>query len=298
MDCYNLCLAWNWEHDADFVGLLDHACRLRGLSLLQVTPGNLGEMLPAFDRNQFSFQVFFDRASDEDARFIAIDQWARDHGILRVNPRERAVRAWNKVVMHYALIDAGLVTPYTIVLPPYEKEPQLAPLDLSPLGESFVIKPAHGGSGDGVIREASSRSRIAIARQEFPADEYLLQSLIVPARLEGRPAWFRVIYCNGAIYPCWWDPDAPVYIPVTADEENRHHLGMLHRIVTSIAHICGLALFSTEIGRADDGRFIVVDYVNDQIDLRLQSRTHDGVPDGIAGDIAQRITALAESSAR
>jgi hypothetical protein len=48
-------------------------------------------------------------------------------------------------------------------------------------------------------------------------------------------------------------------------------------------------LFSTEITLTPDGRFVIVDYVNDPIDLRLQSKTFDGVPDDIVEDITERL---------
>jgi len=40
--------------------------------------------------------------------------------------------------------------------------------------------------------------------------------------------------------------------------------------------------FSTEIALAKDGRYVVVDYVNDPCDMRPQSKHFDGVPDTIA----------------
>jgi hypothetical protein len=51
-------------------------------------------------------------------------------------------------------------------------------------------------------------------------------------------------------------------------------------------------LFSTEITITSDGRFLIVDYVNDPIDLRLQSKTFDGVPDDIVKDITERLVEL------
>ncbi len=48
-------------------------------------------------------------------------------------------------------------------------------------------------------------------------------------------------------------------------------------------------LFSSEIALVPDGRFIVVDYVNDPLDLRLQSQTPEGVPDAIVRAIAERL---------
>ena len=56
-----------------------------------------------------------------------------------------------------------------------------------------------------------------------------------------------------------------------------------------IAGICGLNLFSTEIAYTADGDFVVVDYVNDPIDLSIQSNTRDAVPDDIVRDITERL---------
>lgn len=291
---YDLCLTWNWKHDADFVRVVDKTCKAHGMSLLQITPHNLDEMLQFLGDGQIVYRVFFDRASDEDARFIPFEQWAHDHAVHRINPRERAVRAWNKAAMHLALIDAGLNTPHTIILPSYEEQPELPPIDLSPLGDNFVIKPAHGGGGEGVIKGASSLKQALIARQEYPADKYLLQANVIPTRLGSRPAWFRVFSCLEKIYPCWWSTDTHAYNPVTVTEECHYGLSALRQITTVIARICGLGLFSTEIALTQEGLWIVVDYVNDQIDLRLQSQTPDGVPDDIARNFAESLTALAD----
>ena len=45
---------------------------------------------------------------------------------------------------------------------------------------------------------------------------------------------------------------------------------------------------------SDDGLFVVVDYVNDQIDLRLKSQFVDGVPDAIVCEISRRIATLVD----
>jgi hypothetical protein len=292
MISYDLCLAWNWEYDVDFIVLLDIACRSHGLSLLQITPDNLVDLLQSLVNHQITFCAFLDRASDTDARFLPVVQWARHHAVYRINPHEQASRSWDKAAMHLALISAGLYTPYTIVLPSYEEQPVLPPMDLSPLSDRFTIKPAHGGGGAGVVIEATSLGQVLVARQEYPADKYLLQAHIVPAQLDARPAWFRVIYCAGQVYPCWWDTHTHIYTPVTLAEESRYSLGPLHDIIASIARLCGLDLFSTEISLIPDGLFVIVDYVNDQIDLRLQSKALDGVPDDIVQDVVECLAGL------
>jgi len=292
MTSYDLCLVWNWEYDADFVVLLDMACRSHGLSLLQITPDNLTDLLQSLVNHRITFRTFLDRASESDARFMPVVQWARNHAVYCINPHKQASRTWDKTVMHLSLTNAGLHTPYTIILPSYEKQPVLPPIDLSPLGDSFVIKPAHGGGGEGVVIEATFLDQVLVARQEYPTDRYLLQAHIVPAQLGSRPAWFRVVYCAGRIYPCWWDPRTHVYAPVTFAEKSHYCLSPLYDITASIARVCGLDLFSTEISLTPEGLFVIVDYVNDQIDLRLRSKALDGVPDDIVQDIAERLVGL------
>jgi hypothetical protein len=291
MGSYDLCLTWNWEYDADFVKLLGLACRSRGLSLLQITPGNLVEMVQSLANEEVVFRTFFDRAADADPRFIPVVQWACGHAVHHINSHELACRAWDKVTMHQA-ISMGLDTPFTLILPSYDEQPLLPEIDLASVGQSFIIKPAYGGGGDGVIIEATSLNQVVVARQEFPSQRYLLQAHVTPARLGSRMAWFRVVYCAGKVYPCWWDNGTHIYAPVISDEEICYHLGALRRITSSIARMCGLELFSTEITFTPEGRFVIVDYVNDPIDLRLQSKAFDGVPDDIVRDIAECLAEL------
>jgi hypothetical protein len=292
MNKFNLCLAWNWEYDADFIQVLLQACRSRQLSMLQVFPENLASTLHALNNQEIGFYSFLDRASEADAQFRPLVNWAYEHNLYCLNHHEHATRSCNKAEMHYTLINAGIYTPYTIILPSYEEQPVISSIDLHLLGKKFIIKPAHGGGGEGVITEATSLVQVLAARREHPHDRYLLQAPVIPKMLNSRLAWFRVLYCGGGIYPCWWNTQTKIYMPVTAAEENQYDLGYLHVITSSIAHLSRLDLFSTEIALIPDGHYVVVDYVNDQPDLRMQSKAIDGVPDRIVEDIASRITEL------
>lgn len=293
MSSYDLCIAWNWEHDVDFVALLVAASHNRGLTTLQITPDNLESLYPSLVSAEITCRAFINRAADTDHRFLAVVEWARGLDALRINPLERETRSADKATMHLEFIANGLYTPHTIILPPFNEQSDLPPTDLAPLAPSFAIKPALGGGGQGVILEATSLTQVQAARQQFPQDKYLLQAHVDPVLIEGRPAWFRVLYCAGQVYSCWWPPETRIYTPVTTDEEERLGLAMLRKMTAEIANICRLHLFSTEIALTPDGRFLSVDYVNDQIDLRLQSKARDGVPDAIIHDIAQRLAELA-----
>jgi len=202
---------------------------------------------------------------------------------------------------YLALIGAGLYTPYSIVLPSCDEQAVLPPVDMSPLGERFTIKPAHGGGGAGVVTGATSLSQVIAARQEYPHDRYLLQAHSVPARCDSRPAWFRVTFPKGAPPKLSGRFRSPPHPRLRARHPGRRKSlrpgplapgGGIHRVYSPAAHLCGLELFSTEVALTPDGLFVVVDYVNDQIDLRLQSKTPDGVPDDIVRDVAARLATL------
>lgn len=292
MTSYDLLLAWNWAYDIGFVGMMEAACRERGLSLLQVTPENLPETIEALHQDALTSRALFNRASDTDSRFSALVRWARERGWFRINPRELETWAADKATMHLEFISAGLHTPYSIILPPRSEQPQLPALNLSALGGAFAIKPANGGGGDGVVVPATCHEQVERARHEFPHDKYLVQAHVVPVRLDGRPAWFRVLWCAGKYYPFWWDPAHRVYEPLSAGDLDRPGLRTLPSMMTTIARVSRLHLFSTELALTADGVLLAVDYVNDQIDLRPQSQAGDGVPDSVLWEIAVRLADL------
>jgi hypothetical protein len=196
--------------------------------------------------------------------------------------------------MHLEFINCGLDTPYTILLSPCQEQPNLTAIDLSPLGGRFAIKPASLGGGEGVVLEATSLEQVLSVRWQYPHEKYLLQAHVTPQVLDGRLAWFRVLVCDGAVYPCWWDQRTHVYTRVTAEERFCFGLRGLYEVAHRIAQVCRMDLFSTEITLTANGRFLVVDYVNDPVDLRLQSKAADGVPDAFVENIAGRLARLVE----
>lgn len=288
---FDLCLPWYWEHDIDFVHFAKRACEEQGLTFWEITPDNLLESLSALYKGEKTFNTLLDRSQGED-RFLPINNWAREYNKRRINPPELSAWSEDKATMHLELISAGLHTPHTIILPPFLEQPVPPDFDLSPLGNHFVIKPSHGGGSEGVVLGASSLDQILRARMEFPQQKYLVQSTITPRTIQGRPAWFRVFYSVGKTYPCWWHPLTHVFAPVTQADEHKHELLPLHNITQRIASICRLDWFTTEIALTHEN-FIVVDYVNDQIDTRIQSKAVDGAPDEIMQDVARRLAGVA-----
>ena len=290
----DLCLPWYWEFDIDFVQMVERACVEQGLTLWQITPDNLLESINALYQGERTFNTLLDRSQGED-RFLPINRWAKEYNKKRINPTEVSKWSEDKATMHLELITAGVHTPHTILLAPFLEQPVLPALDLTPLGSQFVIKPSNEGGGEGVILGAFSLEQVLRARMEFPEQKYLLQSTVVPRTIQGRPAWFRVFYAVGKTYPCWWHPLTHVYAEVTPSEENRYELAPLHDLTRRIASICKLDWFTTEIALTLED-FVVVDYVNDEIDTRIQSKAVDGAPDGIMQSIASQLVTIAKEN--
>jgi len=292
---YDLCLPWYWEYDIDFVNFVEHACKEQGLTLWQITPDNLLESITGLYKGEKSFNTHLDRSQGDD-RFEPILRWAKEYKKKRINPAEVSAWSEDKATMHLELISAGLHTPYTVLLSPFIEQPVILQLDLTPLGHQFVIKPSHEGGSEGVILGAFSLDQILRARMEFPEQKYLIQATITPRTIQGRPTWFRVFYAVGKTYPCWWHPVSHVYAVVTQQDEHRYDLTPLHEITQRIASICKLDWFSTEIALTLED-FVVVDYVNDEIDTRIQSKAVDGAPDEIMQSIASQLVGLAKEAA-
>jgi len=284
---YDLCLPWYWEYDIDFVQMVERACNEQGLTFWQITPDNLLESINSLYRGENSFGAILDR-SQYDRRFEPIHRWSREHTVLRINPAEVSKWSEDKTTMHLELISTGIHAPNSILLPSFNDQPLIPDLDLSPLGSRFVIKPSNEGGSEGVILGAFSMDQIRRARMEFPDQKYLVQETVTPRTIHGQPAWFRVFYAVGKTYPCWWHPLTHVFSMVTSQDEHRYELTPLRDITQRIASICRLDWFSTEIALTLE-EFIVVDYVNDGIDTRIQSRAVDGVPDEVMQGIARQL---------
>src|SRR5512137_1132347 len=100
MPQYDLCLAWNWEYDTDFVHLIEAACAARGLALLQVTPESLERVLAELENGENAFRTYYDRASESDARFQPLVNWAVQHVAFCLNPQKLTLWSRDKATMH------------------------------------------------------------------------------------------------------------------------------------------------------------------------------------------------------
>jgi len=292
MKSFHLAIAWNWEYDADFISGIEHECALSGITTYRIDTNHLPETLKKIKEGVVNFQAFFDRASDADPEFLPLVRWMEEHANCLINPYHHVIHAIDKATMHLEFITNGLNVPNTIILPPFN-ELRCISMDgneLKSFGEKFVIKPANTtGGGTGVIVNATSLEHILQARKEHKNDKYLVQETIMPKLLGGKRGWFRVYFAFGEIIPCWWDDMTHRYTELNEEEEEKYSLRQLRNITGVIQKICSLDFFSSEIALTDDGKFVVVDYVNEVCDMRLQSKYYNGAPDAIVHRIEHLI---------
>ena len=280
-------LAWNWEYDHDFVQLVDRACLAAGLSVYLVGHHNLADVR-AGNR---CFRWFLDRASDNDPHFLALHRQLAAAGTQFINAHHHYQRAIDKANIHGELHARGLHLPLTIILPALDAEPHLDLRFVDLMPRPFVIKPSRGGGGQGVVLGGMHADEVAKARGRFRNQRFLIQQRIEPQVWSGRRAWFRVYHVCGHILPCWWDDITHRYTLFVPGDQEFVDAGELARITRVVAGVAQLDFFSTEIALDRDGRYVVVDYVNDPCDMRLQSKHHDGVPDAMVGQIIAQLIA-------
>jgi hypothetical protein len=295
----DLLALWAWEYDEIFMHMLRDACRMRRVDALFLGGASgidvdaLHDLAHRLDAETLLVRALLDRVWDWGDEYEAHVDAARRRVPRIVNPYERVRAIWDRAHVHYLLMRHGIHVPYMIQLPPWVEAPDIAPMDLSVMHRGlFSVKGVFSG-GSGVLPAAATWGDVLERRRAWPDDRTLVQEWIEPRTFDGQRAWFRVFYACGAALPCWQDDRTHVQTAVSERDVRRFGLEPLYALTQQIAGVCGLNLFSTEIARDVDGRWVVVDYVNDPCDFRPQSSSSNGVPDAVLETIVARIAGWA-----
>lgn len=289
MKIFDLGIAFVWEYDDDFVFILEDTIQKAGYSTFKIDYKNFSETSSLISDRKLGFNFFLDRASDVDEGFDHLGKIINRRRTIIFNPYKYVNLATDKASMHLEFLTAGLEVPYSIIIPPHSEIETIfiSVEDLSLLGRPFIIKPCNTtGGGIGVVTGAETLKDVIQERALNSNDKYLLQEKIYPDVLNGRRAWFRCFWAFGKVIPVWWDDQTHLYSLMTLGDVSQHNLKKLIRITTTIAQLTHLDFFSTEIVLTTDKRFVVIDYVNDQCDMRIKSKHADGVPDAVVKQIA------------
>ncbi|MDD5668420.1 MAG: hypothetical protein PHE58_00090 [Candidatus Omnitrophica bacterium] len=291
---FDLAILWNWAYDREFIMRIHNAVVALGLKPYFVQPFNVDETIRLLKEKQLEFLACFDRASDTDYRFSDIVHILQEQSAFFVNGPEQIKWIDDKILIHMDFIFNKIPVPPTFIYFPTD-ERRVIQLKIKQLGLPFVVKPAHGvdSGGAGVLLNARSVDDVYQWHSRYKDFIFLLQKQIVPCVMDTRLAWFRVFNVMGKTIPCWWDPCTHIYCPVTEAEIKKFQLQSLAEITKKIGRIFKLGFFSTEIAIEKEKELFVVDYINDQCDMRRKSQFPDGicdeVVDYIAGELAAQV---------
>lgn len=282
MDIFDLAISYVWEYDEDFVSLVEKKLQDYGLSTFIIKYHNIQEVTAKVKSRKLVFKSYLDRASDVAEEFEELAKLLTRRKVRIFNPYKNVQHSIDKASMHLEFISNGLEVPHSIIVPPYVHKENffLSVDDLAILGRPFIIKPCNTtGGGIGVVTGAESLKEVLEERVHHKNDKYILQQKIIPKIIDDKRAWFRSFWAFGKAIPVWWDDQTHIYELITADELKNYNLRKLSQLTKTIAGISNLDFFSTEIVLTANNKFVVIDYVNDQCDMRFKSSHIDGVPD-------------------
>lgn len=261
-------------------------CGQMNLKFFFVNDTWINEFLPKVEAGEITVRVLLDLTANQPVATDPYTKLAREvkrrGGYVMDDPDNTALVA-HKGKFHEKLLERKVPVPETVVVPREELESFTITDDIKArLGVPFVVKPAWGDSGIGVVMNASSEAHLKQSAQEAPfSDAFLLQQRVEPKQLGEHYGWFRLYYICGRVIPCWWDPRSHEYHLVTPAQQQRYKLAPLKRIMKGIAQSSKMAKFSSEICMQEDGKFFAVDYVNADPDMNPRSFYANGVPDEV-----------------
>jgi hypothetical protein len=281
---FDLGISSNWEYDLDFVSLVEKSFQEAGLSTYVIHPSNVLEVKEELLEKRLTFCCYLDRAWDVDERFEEIGKILQRRKTRIFNPYKNVLHAIDKASMHLEFMTAGLNVPYSIIIPPHsqKEDVKLSLEDLSILGRPFIIKPCNTtGGGIGVVTGAESLKEVLKERVSYNNDKYLIQEKIYPGIIDGKRTWFRCFWAFGKTIVVFWDDQTHIYEIISEELKSKINIKKLNQITRTIFGIIQLDFFSTEVVLTSENKFVVIDYVNDQCDMRLKSKHVDGVPNEI-----------------
>jgi hypothetical protein len=322
----------NYPPFAAFDRWLSESAAEQGLSCGLIHDGVVQEAIRRLSLGQLAIGFHLDYFAQwhiASHPYARLAQAVQDAGGHSVNLPARARIFTDKASMQGELARRGLGTPETVLVRPWLLDRPLTAaeqqrLSLSEPDARVYVKPAKGYNGLGVVRvENATPDRLSAAllqaRQYDPYDTLLIQREIRPPLLLGedglsRPAYWRLLYCLGEWTMFWWQPaerlgdDQPSYRLVTASELRRHRLQPVLDYGRDLAELSGLEWFSTELCLSEgaevsrhtvpglngrDWPVLAIDYLNDQCDVEVRSRSRAGLPDDVVRRIARRFAEAA-----
>ncbi|MBF0298049.1 MAG: hypothetical protein HQK51_04975 [Oligoflexia bacterium] len=295
MDNYDCAIGWRGELDDFFINHLYDQCIAKGLKVIIIDEKALLNLSHEIRAGELRIKFYYDFASetfDKNDGFMKMAYLLKYAGTQIVDDPDNVKAAADKSITHFNLIRNNISVPRSLIVSKENTISSLTSEEKQKLGENVVLKPALGYALKGVKITTLEKALLEILNIQKNDDQqrFLIQEIIRPQDLDGRPAWFRVFHFFSELIICWWDPNTHIYKQTSLQEMDKYKLFPILPIVNKIGRITNIDWFSTEITiNKNNGDFVVIDYVNDQCMMDPQSKSYDGVPDSLVIHLATRM---------
>ena len=285
-ETYDIVLSTPFTNYDFFAHKLRELCGQMNLTYFLVNDTWVNEFHRKLESREIAVRVMLDLTANQrlsdDPYVLLAKEVKRQRGQVIDDPDITAESA-HKGFLHQKLVEANVPVPETIIVPREEVGTfRLTREQKATVGVPYVVKPAWGDSGVGVVVNAHSEDALSWSAEQAPnSDAFLIQKRVDPATLGDHVGWFRLFHIFREVIPCWWNPSTHEYQMVTPGQMRRYRLAPLRRIMRGIAQVSGMKKFTSEICLHEDGRFYAVDYVNADPDMNPRSFYANGVPDEI-----------------
>lgn len=285
-EIYDIVVSSPYANYDFFAHKMRELCGQWSLTFFMVDDVWVNEFHQKLQAREISVRVLFDLTANqvlEDDIYLKLAREAKRQGGYVIDDPDITAAVAHKGRFHKVMLDNRIPVPETIVVSRSELDSFRITDDIkAELGTPFVVKPAWGDSGVGVIMDAYSEDDLRESAALAPnSDAFLIQQRLRMKKLGSHAGWFRMFHICGEIIACWWDPVSHEYHLVTPTQVKRFRLGNLKRIMRGIARASKMKKFTSEICLHEDGKFYAVDYINADPDMNPRSFYDNGVPDEV-----------------
>ena len=283
---YDIVVSSPYSNYDFFAHKMRELCGQWSLTFFMVDDVWVHEFYRKLQDKEISVRVLFDLTANqilEDDIYVKLAREAKRQGSFVIDDPDVTAAAAHKGHFHQVMLQHRLPVPETVVVNREDLHDfRITDEIKARVGTPFVVKPAWGDSGVGVIMDAYSEDALAESAELAPnSDAFLIQQRLRMKKLGSHAGWFRMMHICGEIIPCWWDPVSHEYHLVTPTQVKRFRLRRLKPIMRGIARASKMKKFTSEICLHDDGKLYVIDYVNADPDMNPRSFYDNGVPDEI-----------------
>ena len=283
---YDIVLSSPFSNYDFFAHRLRELCGQMGLTFFLVDDTWVNDFAQKVQSREIGVRVLFDltanQTMEDDSYLLLAREVKSQRGHVIDDPDITAATA-HKGNFHKVLLQNNIPVPETIIVNRSDLEDFKITREIrTRVGVPFVVKPAWGDSGVGVILNGHYEEDLLESAAQAPnSDAFLIQKRLEMKRLGSHSGWFRMFYICGEIIPCWWNPTNHEYHLVSPQQVKRYKLAPLARIMRGIARVSKMRKFTSEICLHTDGKFYAVDYINADPDMNPRSFYDNGVPDSL-----------------